>query len=29
MTEPKADRLIAGDCISGLQALPADTIDLA
>jgi site-specific DNA-methyltransferase (adenine-specific) len=29
MTKLEADRLIPGDCISGLQALPAGTVDLA
>ena len=29
MTEPTADRLIDGDCIAGMQALPDGSIDLA
>lgn len=29
MTEPMADRLIDGDCIAGLKALPDGSIDLA
>ncbi len=29
MPEPEADRLIAGDCVEGLRALPPGTVDLA
>jgi len=29
MTEPMADRLIDGDCIAGMQALPDGSVDLA